>query len=98
MWKIGDRVVVTKAPGRTIVAEVGYKGTVIDVQTTNVLVEFDNFINGHSGSWNSRNGRLGHCYWLRQLDDADLIGSYVGFESREEDYVCKKIKRKNNFY
>ena len=41
---------------------------------------------------------IGHCYWLRQLDDADLIGSYVGFESREEDCVCKKIKRKNNFY
>jgi hypothetical protein len=30
MWEIGDRVVVTKAPGRTIVAKLGYKGTVID--------------------------------------------------------------------
>lgn len=98
MWEIGDRVVVTKAPGRTIVAKLGYKGTVIDVVDTSVLVEFDKYIGGHSGSWSSRNGKFGHCYWLHQLDDADTIGAYVDFNLREEDCVCKKIKRKNNFY
>lgn len=44
MWEIGDRVVVTKAPGRTIVAKLGYKGTVIDVVDTSVLVEFDKYM------------------------------------------------------
>ena len=98
MWKIGDRVVVIKAPSRIVVAEVGYKGTVINAQRKDILIEFDNFINGHSGTWSSCNGRLGHCYWLHQLDDSDLIGSFVNFSSREVDFVCKKIKKKNNFY
>lgn len=61
-------------------------------------VHFNVDIYRHSGSWRSRNGKLGHCYWLHQLDDADTIGAYVDFALKEEDCVCKKLKKKNNFY
>lgn len=94
MWKIGDRVIVVEAPSRTLLAEVGYKGTVIDIKRKDILIEFDNFINGHSGTISSYNGRFGHCYWLRQLDDPNLIGWFVNFDSRERDFVCKKLKKK----
>lgn len=65
MWEIGDRVVVTKAPGRTIVAKLGYKGTVIDVVDTSVLVEFDKYIGGHSG-----NGVL-------VMESSDIVIGYI---------------------
>ena len=115
MWKIGDRVAVTDlgtAPQDDFGVEikVGYKGTIINFlkvavpwnpdETIKFLVEFDEFIDGHSGNDVGKvMGKPGHCWWMRGNQNSNLI-KWRGTPDCEAPLICKKImkKRKNNFY
>lgn len=63
--KIGDRVkVVSKPkPNKTIDVGVlvGMTGTVKDLDETYAGVEFDDYMGGHNGSWNGKNG---YCWYI----------------------------------
>ena len=79
--KIGDRVKVIsrvkvkkalfKDGGAKI--KVGMTGTVKGLMQNNVGIEFNNYVNGHSGSWG---GKDGHCWWvedkcLEKIEETD---------------------------
>lgn len=105
MWKAGDRVVVTKCehPG-SLDLKVGDKGTIIEFTEspitgvkTDILVQFDRPINGHNGNaYGKVKGKAGCCWWFySQLDDCK-IGTTPNIEFC--NIVCKRVKKKNNFY
>lgn len=115
MWEIGDRVAVIDlgtAPqdGFEVEIKIGYKGTIINFikvfkpwnpdETIRFLVEFDEFIDGHSGNDIGKvMGKPGHCWWMRGSQNSNLI-KWRGTKDCEAPLMCKKImkKRKNNFY
>ena len=79
--KVGDRVKVIskvkinkalfKEGGAKI--KVGMTGTVKGLMQNNVGIEFDDHVNGHSGSWD---GKDGHGWWvedkcLEKIEETD---------------------------
>lgn len=98
MWKVGDRVVVTKAPkeenfyGLNILA--GDKGTIVVESESygQYLIQFDKNIGGHDGVFPKSLGKAGHCWWMYK-EGSDLV-------SCASELKCKWIpkKKKNNFY
>ena len=61
----------------------GMKGTIIFITQELVLIEFDDFINGHDGNRRgSIKGKDGHCWWI---SEEGLIE------------IAKVCKRKNNY-
>ena len=69
--KIGQRIVLTEEAETLYYGfkksdfKVGMRGTVIDTLPFNALIEFDDFINGHSGE---KRGKRGHCWWFYKED------------------------------
>lgn len=64
-FKIGDRVKVISLPN-SFTAEnpkikMGLMGTVKDLNGAFVGVEFDEYMGGHNGSWN---GKQGYCWYI----------------------------------
>ena len=96
MWKIGDRVVVVKAPQKGNIWRLniaaGDKGTIIVKRDGQYLIQFDKNIGGHDGACEKPLGKDDHCWWLYKED------SYLA--SCALELKCKKIikKKKNNFY
>lgn len=98
MWKVGDRVVVVKAPkeenfyGLNILA--GDKGALIAESESygQYLIQFDRSIGGHDGGFPKSLGKDGHCWWMHE-EDAYLVSCAL-------ELKCKWIpkKRNNNFY
>ena len=64
-FKVGDRVeCIEKETWNYRIA--GKKGTILQVTPTDVLVEFDDDVNGHAGGWGSDiKGKPGHCWYVR---------------------------------
>ena len=75
--KVGDRVRVVSDPrfikltGKNSI--IGMTGTVKDLNETRAGVEFDDYMGGHNGSWNGKNG----CCWyvphkqLAKIDESE---------------------------
>ena len=72
--KIGQRIVLTKEArlflygGISSGLKEGARGTIIDIIDTDsfeVLIEFDDYIDGHNGSGR---GKYGHCWWFNKED------------------------------
>lgn len=87
--KLGDRVKViylplaSKLDGTRIT--IGMKGTIKDLSSPNVGIEFDRYIGGHNGVWNGING---HCWYiapkcLEKIEDTEE-------ETKEEVEGMKK--------
>lgn len=66
----------------------GKSGTIIDLECNHpydCLVEFDEYVHGHSGlGWGTIEGKDGHCYWFG-ADDVTEIVDVV--EAAPETYV-----------
>ena len=77
IFKVGDRV--RCIDGLTKKELVGKMGTVIDITGiegvffNHVLVEFDEYINGHDGIFGTK-GKDGHCWWLPK-DKFELVNT-----------------------
>ena len=56
---VGTRIFITSMVTTEIIS--GLKGTIIKNRGDESLIEFDNFIDGHSGDGS---GRLGFCWWV----------------------------------
>lgn len=85
--KIGDRVkVVSKPkPNKTIDVGVlvGMTGTVKDLDETYAGVEFDDYMGGHNGSWNGKNG---YCWYIpyERLEKIEESEEETEEETKEE--------------
>lgn len=102
-WKVGDRVKVIKVEGYAVnsLYYKGLQGTVIYVSKTTypamVLIEFDEYINGHSGNSMKVYGKHGQCWWFSILDEQYTYG----VPTLEEDGVyLERIRcnKKNNYW
>ena len=80
--KIGQRIVLTKEAEKLYYAykrsdfKAGMRGKIIyikDILTSRVLIEFDDFINGHDGAGRGKNG---HCWWLYKEDLTQIAKVY----------------------
>lgn len=75
--KIGDRVKVVSDPrfikltGRN--SMIGMTGTVKDLNETHAGVEFDDYVGGHNGSWNGKNGFCRYILYerLEKIEDTE---------------------------
>lgn len=63
--KIGDRVKVVSIPRPSNIIDVGVlfgmTGTVKDLTRKSVGVEFDDYMGGHCGDWDGKNG---YCWYI----------------------------------
>jgi len=55
---VGDRIINVSRAGS---ANPGKLGTIIKKLNNDCLIEFDDFMNGHSGDGKGKNG---HCWWM----------------------------------
>ena len=60
-YKIGDRIKITiDIHTNGVMVMAGTKATLIEADT-NALIEFDEWVHGHSGEGR---GKQGHCWWV----------------------------------
>lgn len=68
-FKIGDRVKYTEEAGDA--EKKNEIGTIINIDKSNdktILIDFDNFIDGHNGNFGKIQGKDGHCWWCEEKD------------------------------
>lgn len=88
--KIGQRIVLTKEAGllryddKKSEFKAGMRGTIIDMRLgCRVLIEFDEYINGHAGGKYAKiKGKGGHCWWL----DKQILIKTAHISKRKNNY------------
>lgn len=79
---------------------INQKGRVLKVFHENILVEFDNYINGHDGGPGGPKGKYGHCWWVLpgslELIEEKTKGEIKMGESKEK-YICDKCGKEFDF-
>ena len=74
-FKLGDRVRCVKSyQGNNKI--VGKTGKVIYDSGTHLLVEFDEYVDGHDGDWGEVRGKDGYCWWLPN-NTSDYSAGYL---------------------
>lgn len=91
MFNVGDRVVCKRDfDGREFC---GKRGTVRAVDKTSVLVDFDDYINGHDGNLNCKDG---HGWWCNINDIA--LDTVSALKFKEGDNVIVKSTEQRHSY
>ena len=91
MWKIRDRVKIIKSS--KLEARLETKGSVVYIRShqgrVEILIEFDDYIDGHQGASVDYGGKKGHCWWV--IEKSQTIAA-------KDSITVEKMKRKNNYY
>ena len=91
MFNVGDRVVCKSDDAfRELL---GTRGTVRDIDGTSVLVEFDDFINGHDGNNKCKDG---HGWWCDE--DVLALDTVSALKFKKGDNVIVKSTEHRNSY
>lgn len=100
-WKVGNRVKVVdvSVDRRRPQIRQGQEGTVVLLVDGSdmVLVEFDEYVDGHDGNRIGFTGKNGHCWWFEEVDDQYTYGvpTLQEFGIRLEKI---RTKKKNNYW
>ena len=90
--KIGDRVKVISVPNsfraENPKIKMGLMGTVKDLDGAFVGVEFDEYMGGHNGSWN---GKQGYCWYIEDENlekiDKEVVNHPVHYTSGKVECI-----------